>query len=201
MKSKIVGERVKTFMIGQKINQSHLAVLSGIPQSNISAMLLGKRDIDRLVDFIEDKYGFPEGTFYKDLDEVKPIGDNERKHFISVAKAGLLTAEQGQDYEMQPVIAQFPKYDYTVEVRGDSMMPEYKSGDVVACLDVTRSTYMQWGRTFLLNTSQGVIIKKVYEDGEFLKCISVNDENYPPFNIPKSEVYSIGLVVSSFRIG
>lgn len=201
MKSKIVGERVKTFMTGQKINQSHLAVLSGIPQSNISAMLLGKRDIDRLVDFIEDKYGFPEGTFYKDLDEVKPIGDNERKHFISVAKAGLLTAEQGQDYEMQPVIAQFPKYDYTVEVRGDSMMPEYKSGDVVACLDVTRSSYMQWGRTFLLNTSQGVIIKKVYEDGEFLKCISVNDENYPPFNIPKSEVYSIGLVVSSFRIG
>lgn len=201
MKSKIVGDRVKTFMTGQKINQSHLAVLSGIPQSNISAMLLGKRDIDRLVDFIEDKYGLPEGTFYKDMDEVKVIGENERKHFISIAKAGLLTAEQGQDYEMQPIIAQFPKYDYTVEVRGDSMMPEYKSGDVVACLDVTRSTFLQWGRTFLLNTSQGVIIKKVYEDGEFLKCVSVNEEKYPPFRIPKSEVYSIGLVVSSFRIG
>lgn len=201
MKSKIVGERVKKFMAENKINQSYLAVQSGIPQSNISAMLLGKRDIGRLVDYIEDKYGLQEGTFYKDLDEVKPVGDNERKHFISVAKAGLLTAEQGQDYELQPVIAQFPNYDYTVEVRGDSMMPEYKSGDVVACLDVTRSSYMQWGRTFLLNTSQGVIIKKVYEDGEFLKCVSVNDENYPPFNIPKSEVYSIGLVVSSFRIG
>ena len=201
MKSKIVGERVKKFMAENKINQSYLAVQSGIPQSNISAMLLGKRDIGRLVDYIEEKYGLQEGTFYKDLDEVKPIGDNERKHFISVAKAGLLTAEQGQDYELQPVIAQFPNYDYTVEVRGDSMMPEYKSGDVVACLDVTRSSYMQWGRTFLLNTSQGVIIKKVYEDGEFLKCVSVNDANYPPFNIPKSEVYSIGLVVSSFRIG
>lgn len=201
MKSKIVGERVKKFMAENKINQSYLAVQSGIPQSNISAMLLGKRDIGRLVDYIEEKYGLQEGTFYKDLDEVKPVGDNERKHFISVAKAGLLTAEQGQDYEMQPVITQFPHYDYTVEVRGDSMMPEYKSGDVVACLDVTRSSYMQWGRTFLLNTSQGVIIKKVYEDGEFLKCVSVNDVNYPPFNIPKSEVYSIGLVVSSFRIG
>lgn len=201
MKSKIVGERVKKFMAENKINQSYLAVQSGIPQSNISAMLLGKRDIGRLVDYIEEKYGLQEGTFYKDLDEVKPVGDNERKHFISVAKAGLLTAEQGQDYELQPVIAQFPNYDYTVEVRGDSMMPEYKSGDVVACLDVTRSTYMQWGRTFLLNTSQGVIIKKVYEDGEFLKCVSVNEDSYPPFNIPKSEVYSIGLVVSSFRIG
>lgn len=201
MKSKTVGDRVKKFMAGQKINQSHLAVQSGIPQSNISAMLLGKRDIDRLVDFIEDRYGFPEGTFYKDLDEVKPVGDNERRHFISVAKAGLLTAEQGQDYELQPIIAQFPKYDYTVEVRGDSMMPEYKSGDVVACLDVTRSTFLQWGRTFLLNTSQGVIIKKVYDAGDCVKCVSVNEEKYPAFEIPKEEIYSIGLVVSSYRIG
>lgn len=200
MKSKIVGERVKKFMANQRINQSHLAVESGIPQSNISAMLLGKRDIDRLVDYIEDRFGLPEGSFYKDLDGVSTIAGDERRHFISVAKAGLLTAEQGQDYEMQPVIAQFPKYDYTVEVRGDSMVPEYKSGDVVACLDVTRSTFLQWGRAFLLNTSQGVIIKKVYDDGDFLKCVSVN-EKYPPFRIPKSEVYSIGLVVSSFRIG
>ncbi len=201
MKSKIVGERVKKFMANQRINQSHLAVESGIPQSNISAMLLGKRDIDRLVDYIEDRFGLPEGSFYNDLDGVSTIAGDERRHFISVAKAGLLTAEQGQDYEMQPVIAQFPKYDYTVEVRGDSMMPEYKSGDVVACLDVTRSTFLQWGRTFLLNTSQGVIVKKVYEDGEFLKCVSVNEKEYPAFRIPKSEVYSIGLVVSSFRIG
>lgn len=200
MKSKIVGERVKKFMANQRINQSHLAVESGIPQSNISAMLLGKRDIDRLVDYIEDRFGLPEGSFYNDLDGVSTIAGDERRHFISVAKAGLLTAEQGQDYEMQPVIAQFPKYDYTVEVRGDSMVPEYKSGDVVACLDVTRSTFLQWGRAFLLNTSQGVIIKKVYDDGDFLKCVSVN-EKYPPFMIPKSEVYSIGLVVSSFRIG
>lgn len=200
MKSKIVGERVKKFMANQRINQSHLAVESGIPQSNISAMLLGKRDIDRLVDYIEDRFGLPEGSFYNDLDGVSTIAGDERRHFISVAKAGLLTAEQGQDYEMQPVIAQFPKYDYTVEVRGDSMIPEYKSGDVVACLDVTRSTFLQWGRAFLLNTSQGVIIKKVYDDGDFLKCVSVN-EKYPPFMIPKSEVYSIGLVVSSFRIG
>lgn len=132
---------------------------------------------------------------------MKPVGDNERRHFISVAKAGLLTAEQGQDYELQPIITQFPKYDYTVEVRGDSMMPEYKSGDVVACLDVTRSTFLQWGRTFLLNTSQGVIIKKVYDAGDCVKCVSVNEEKYPAFEIPKSEIYSIGLVVSSYRIG
>lgn len=68
MKSKIVGERVKKFMANQRINQSHLAVESGIPQSNISAMLLGKRDIDRLVDYIEDRFGLPEGSFYNDLD-------------------------------------------------------------------------------------------------------------------------------------
>lgn len=81
------------------------------------------------------------------------------------------------------------------------MMPEYKSGDIVACQDVTKATFLQWGRTFLLNTSQGVIIKKLYDDGDCVKCVSVNDKEYPAFKIPKSEIYSIGLVVSSFRIG
>lgn len=201
MKSKIVGERIKKFMAEHKITQSYIANELKIPQSNISAMLKGKRDISRLVDYIEDKYGYKEGTFYEGLeDEPIQVADT-RRHFISLAKAGLLTAEQGQDYEMQPVIAQFPKYDYTIEVRGDSMMPEYKSGDIVACQDVTKATFLQWGRTFLLNTSQGVIIKKLYDDGDCVKCVSVNDKEYPAFKIPKSEIYSIGLVVSSFRIG
>ena len=201
MKSKIVGERIKKFMAEHKITQSYIANELKIPQSNISAMLKGKRDISRLVDYIEDKYGYKEGTFYEGLeDEPIQVADT-RRHFISLAKAGLLTAEQGQDYEMQPVIAQFPKYDYTIEIRGDSMMPEYKSGDIVACQDVTKATFLQWGRTFLLNTSQGVIIKKLYDDGDCVKCVSVNDKEYPAFKIPKSEIYSIGLVVSSFRIG
>lgn len=201
MKSEIVGERIKKFMAEHKITQSYIANELRIPQSNISAMLLGKRDISRLVDYIEDKYGYKEGTFYEGLEDEPIKAPDTRRHFISLAKAGLLTAEQGQDYEMQPVIAQFPKYDYTIEVRGDSMMPEYKSGDIVACQDVTKATFLQWGRTFLLNTSQGVIIKRIYDDGDCVKCVSVNDKEYPAFRIPKSEIYSIGLVVSSFRIG
>jgi len=196
MKDKELGKLVNEFLKSHNITQEALADEMRLSRSVISEMVNGKRNIQRVTKFLIEKFELDDDYFTR----LQKNGENERRHFFSIAKAGLLTAEQGQDYEMQPVIAQFPKYDYTVEVRGDSMVPEYKSGDVVACLDVTRSTFLQWGRAFLLNTSQGVIIKKVYDDGDFLKCVSVN-EKYPPFMIPKSEVYSIGLVVSSFRIG
>lgn len=197
MKDKGQGKIVNEFLKAHGISQEALAGEMGLSRSVISEMVNGKRNIERVTRFLTEKFELDDDYFTRALSNI----DNKRRHFISVAKAGLLTAEQGQDYEMQPVIAQFPKYDYTVEVRGDSMMPEYKSGDVVACLDVTRSTFIQWGRTFLLNTSQGVIIKKVFDAGDCVKCVSVNEEKYPAFEIPKSEIYSIGLVVSSYRIG
>ena len=123
-----------------------------------------------------------------------------KPHYLSLAKAGLQTEEVGIDYELQPTILQMPKYDYTVEVRGDSMEPEYKSGDIIACLDVTKSAFLQWGRVHVLNTSQGVVLKKIYEDGDNVRCVSSNGEKYPDYSIPKIDIYSIGLVVGALKI-
>lgn len=200
MKSKEVGNRVRDFIVKQKKTQGQMADILGIPQSNISEMLTGKRDIDKLVEAIETHYGFEEGTFTRGIGEDGFIDTSGKPHFISIAHAGLLTAEQGSDYELQPIISQLPRYDYTVEVRGDSMTPEYKSGDIVACLNVTHSTFFQWGRVHLLNTSQGVLLKKIFDEGDCLKCVSVNSLSYPDIVIPKEEIYSIGLVVGALRI-
>lgn len=199
MKSKDVGNRIKNYMRDKGVKQEQLASMMGVPQSNISAMLLGKRDIDRLVGVVEDMFDLQPGTFFKGLSVDDVSAKDGKPHFITLAHAGMLTAEQGEDYEMQPVIEQLPKYDYTVEVRGDSMLPEYKSGDVIACLNVTHSTFLQWGRVHLLNTSQGVVLKKIFDDGDSIRCVSINDE-YPEFGIPRNEIFSIGLVVGSLRI-
>lgn len=140
---------------------------------------------------------------YQLLEDGAPVdsGNSQMKpHYLSLAKAGLQTEEVGVDYELQPTIFQMPKYDYTVEVRGDSMEPEYKSGDIIACLDVTKSTFLQWGRVHVLNTSQGVVLKKIYENGDSVRCVSLNETKYPDYSIPKNEVYSIGLVVGALKI-
>lgn len=132
-------------------------------------------------------------------ENISPDDLDGKPHIISVGHGGSLTEVSESDYEIRPVIKQFPRYNYTIEVRGNSMYPDFKSGDMVACLDVTNSPFFQQGRTYILSTSQGIVLKKVFDKGENVLCTSINHDNYPDFEIPKEEIYSIGLVVGLLR--
>lgn len=101
--------------------------------------------------------------------------------------------------EQIPVINAFPNYDFTIIIKGDSMEPKYEGGDEVACKRVDGTSFIQWGKVHVLDTAQGIVIKRIYEDGDKIKCVSYNPE-YPPFSIDKSEIYSISLVVGLLRI-
>lgn len=98
-----------------------------------------------------------------------------------------------------PVIEAFPNYDFTIIIKGNSMEPKYEGGDEVACKRIDQTSFIQWGKVHVLDTAQGILIKRIYEDGDKIKCVSYNPE-YPPFSIDKSEIYSISLVVGLLRI-
>lgn len=119
------------------------------------------------------------------------------------AAAGSLTdmVEGVTEYgcERIPVISAFPKYDFTIRVTGRSMEPYYFSGDEVACLRINESQFIQWGRVHVLDTTQGVVIKRIYENGDSIRCASFNPE-YPDFNVPKEEIRSYNLVVGALRL-
>ena len=200
MKSLEVGKRIRKFIKAKGITQEKLADAINVHKSVLSDALNGKREIDEIVDKVQVLFDLDDDFFTDGINQEGNLRIEQKPHFIAIAHAGLPTAEQGSDYEMQPIVSQLPKYDYTVEVRGDSMYPEYKSGDIVACLNVTNDNFIQWGRVHLLNTSQGVVIKKIYPDGDYIKCVSVNSEEFPPFEIPRESIYSVGLVVGAIRI-
>lgn len=119
------------------------------------------------------------------------------------ASAGSLTSAVDGVTEVQceraPVVAVFPKYDFTIRVTGRSMEPMYFSGDEVACLRINESRFLQWGRVHVLDTIQGVVIKKIYENGDAIRCVSFNPE-YPDFNVPKEDIFSYNLVVGALRL-
>lgn len=119
------------------------------------------------------------------------------------AAAGSLTdmVEGVKEYECEriPVISAFPKYDFTIRVTGRSMEPYYFSGDEVACLRINESQFIQWGRVHVLDTTQGVVIKRIYENGDSIRCASFNPE-YPDFNVPKEDIRSYNLVVGALRL-
>lgn len=101
--------------------------------------------------------------------------------------------------EQLPVVQAFPKYDFTIRITGDSMMPNFHPGDEVACLRVNEARFLQWGRVYVLDTEQGIVIKRIYDNGDSIRCVSYNPE-YPDFNVPKEDIRSYNLVVGALRL-
>ena len=130
-------------------------------------------------------------------------GNETRPRIPYDAAAGSLTdAVEGVtevQCERMPVVAAFPKYDFTLRVTGQSMEPVHCSGDEVACLRVIESRFLQWGRVYVLDTTQGIVIKRKYDNGDSIRCVSYNPE-YPDFNIPKEDIRSYNLVVGALRL-
>lgn len=129
--------------------------------------------------------------------------NNTRPRIPYDAAAGTLTetVDGVAEYQCEqvPIISVFPKYDFTIRIFGRSMEPEYFAGDEVACLRVNEKRFLQWGRVHVLDTTQGVVIKRIYDDGDCIVCKSFNPE-FPDFSIPKEDIRSYNLVVGSIRL-
>lgn len=121
---------------------------------------------------------------------------------LTAAAGSLTEASEGitiADCEQMPIVQLIPSYDFTIALKGDSLYPKYESGDEVACKRIDQTSFIQWGKLHVLDTSQGVVAKRIYDDGDKIRCVSYNPE-YPDFSIDKREIYSISLVVGLIRI-
>lgn len=131
----------------------------------------------------------------KEVEETRPrIPYDAAAGSLSVALDGITI----NHCEQLPVIRAFAKYDFTIIAKGDSMSPEFHSGDELACLYVKDSKFIQWGRVHVLDTSQGVVVKRIFKGDNYVICRSDNP-NYPEFNIDGSELYNIALVIGVIR--
>lgn len=100
------------------------------------------------------------------------------------------------------IVPCMPRADFLITVKGDSMMPSYFPGDIVACVRVPiKDVFFQFGRVYVLDTNQGAIIKRIEksEDDESILIVSEN-EKYSPFTLHLSQVHSIALVIGLIRL-
>lgn len=94
------------------------------------------------------------------------------------------------------------KIDFMIAVRGSSMYPKYSSGDVVACRLVSELLFIQWNKVYVIDSkSQGVIMKRLKksQNPDFILCKSDNKE-YDEFEIPRSDIRNMALVVGVIRL-
>ena len=112
-----------------------------------------------------------------------------------------------ENYQDLPIedyytVAEFKRADFLIRVKGDSMTPKYKAGDIVACKRVENIYFWQWHTIYVIATkSQGVLIKRV-EPGNELDTITCVSENpaYRPFQVPRSEITAVALVLGAITL-
>lgn len=120
------------------------------------------------------------------------------------AMAGALS---GTDTQIMPYdcesynIPAFKGADFLIHVKGDSMEPTFRSGDIVACRRVALSNiFFQWNKVYVLDTDQGPLIKRIRRaaDNDHILIVSDNQE-YEPFELHLSQLHAICLVVGMIR--
>jgi len=121
------------------------------------------------------------------------------------AMAGFGTGSmQVMDYDTKTyIIPEFDELnvDFMIRVKGSSMYPKYNSGDIVGCKKLPLDTFFQWNKVYVLDTSQGAMIKRIHKSDKegFLLLVSDN-EKYRPFDIPIDDVYSLSIVMGVIRL-
>lgn len=95
----------------------------------------------------------------------------------------------------------FPKADFIIAMMGDAMYPQYKSGDLLVCRILPKEEmFFQWGMVYVLDTPLGITIKKVTKcnDNDYI-TITPENKSYEPYDLPKSEIRNIALVLGFIR--
>lgn len=92
--------------------------------------------------------------------------------------------------------------NFLIRVSGDSMTPLYCNGDIIACRKISEIHFFQWGGVYVLDTSQGVLVKYVEEcekNDDCILCVSEN-KRYKPFPLPKVDIRSLSTIVGLVRL-
>lgn len=159
------------------------------------------------------------GDITKSEEEIKNEGKNSQQEAIAKpttnphegiplipfeAMAGALTSEQTVlEYECERyIVPAFKGADFIMPVKGDSMLPTYKSGDMVACKRVHMSDrFFQWNKAYVVDTNQGPLIKRIKpaHDKKNLFLISDNT-SYDPIELPVSAIHAVALVIGVIRL-
>ncbi|MDR1200869.1 MAG: S24 family peptidase [Tannerellaceae bacterium] len=97
-----------------------------------------------------------------------------------------------KDKNCERIISPIRGIDFAITVSGDSMLPEYPNGSYVLIKKINEKAFIEWGRVYVLDTCNGVVVKRIFpsEKEEHVKCVSTNT-GYPSFDVEFNDIYGI----------
>lgn len=156
--------------VGRAKTRKEFAHLYGINPSSLSAAFNG-----------DDKY-LTDNLIGKLVKDIPPTQEEIEQEMVLViptgARAGTLAdfAQSVAQYDCERMVTPVKGADYAIQVTGDSMSPEYPSGSVVLIKKINEKAFIEWGKTYVLDTENGAVIKNVRrtDNPEVIECVSMN---------------------------
>lgn len=144
----------------------------------------------------------------EEMDSGNAVFEKRRNEGIPLipvsAMAGIFTGDTSvMEYECERyVIPDFKGADFLIRVKGDSMQPTYYPGDIVACQRVPlNDLFFQWNKTYVLDTVQGPLIKRINRGSDDSHVLVVSDNtDYEPFELSKDQFHGVALVCGLVRL-
>lgn len=101
--------------------------------------------------------------------------------------------------EFATMIEQFPRYDLTLAISGESMEPRFLSGDELALRRIEANA-LRYGETYVLSTADGAVLKRIYpsENEDRFRLVSFNPD-YPPYEIARDQILEAYQIVGILR--
>lgn len=215
-------DRFDKYMLFKGLNDNKVTIDLGLSVGTIGKSRKEGRDLsDRVIEQILNFYNdlnkvwlmTGEGEMLKE-DSDKAMGDTGITTFESTyqklvpliplfAQGGRLNdfTESVKPIDCEKVISPIKGAEFAITVTGDSMSPEYPNGTQVLIKRINEKAFIDWGRVYVLDTCNGIVIKKIMptSDEKRIKCVSINPE-YPPFEVSLQDIFGLYRVMLSMSL-
>lgn len=200
-----VKERLLEFLKAEGITNSEFTRKMGLSPAYIASMRksMPPEKVEKLMNLYpqinRDWLIYGDGEMYRDFNDENINPHRLDRHLVPLipaqAHAGSfeMYAEGVELNDCKKIYSPYSGSQFAIQVIGDSMEPEIKSGSVLFIEKINDQAFIPWGNPMVLATENGSLVKMLFpssKGNDYLEARSYN-EKYPPFEIPTSSIYGI----------
>lgn len=94
----------------------------------------------------------------------------------------------------------FPDYDFSMRVSGDSMAPDYQSGDILLCRRITDRWADLIEEILIFDTKEGAVLKQLLSLSPEEALLHSLNPAYPDYPLPLSSILGCARPVALIRL-
>lgn len=166
-------------------SQREFATILGVNEKAFSSALNGNER------YLTDNLVTKVRIFAKENELEGPVANEPEETVLVIpyeARGGTIGdfVDGVKEFDCEKIVSPIKGADYAMEVTGDSMSPEFPSGSRVLIKKIDPEQFIPWGETFVLDTPNGAVIKKVRRasDPALVECVSINPA-YQSYTVPR----------------